>query len=159
IIGAAIAPLSVTAHAAAAPTVDPSTLIPPPPPGAVCRADGPSVVCHTGLVFDSVNVPIDFGLPCGVVYETSTDVRPGIRWYEPSSGTIAMRFVRQDLGGTWSLSPTGAQPRVTISAHANWSNDVFPDPADEETWPTTFHGDGLTVRAAGTGVVAHIAGL
>jgi hypothetical protein len=106
---------------AAAATVDPDTLNPPPPPGADCREDGTWIICHTGLTFDAVNAPIDdFGLPCGTIYETSNDVRRGIRWYGRADRTIVKRVVTQDVEGTWSLSPTGAGPAVSLSAHANW---------------------------------------
>jgi hypothetical protein len=96
---------------AAGPLIDPSTLQPPPPPGAECRADGAWTICHTGLLFTPVNEPIlDFELPCGTLYETATDVRRGIRWYNSDDGKLVRRFVSQDMEGAWSLSPTGAGP-------------------------------------------------
>ena len=98
--------------AAAGPVVDPSTLQ-PPPPGAECRADGQSIICHTSLVLTPVNEPVA-ELPCGTVYETSNDVRRGIRWYN-SDGKLVKRFVTQDLEGTWSLSPTGASPTAKLT--------------------------------------------
>ncbi|MGH3116449.1 MAG: hypothetical protein ACRDQ2_04945, partial [Gaiellales bacterium] len=62
--------------AAAGPIVDPSTLQPEPPPGAVCRADGPWTICQTTFLVDVVNEPIlDFDLPCGTIYETIYDLR------------------------------------------------------------------------------------
>jgi hypothetical protein len=139
-------------------TVDPNTLIPPPPPGAECRATGAFVICHTDFVETAVNEPI-FDLPCGTIYETINDVRRGIRWYDSSDLTIVKRLVFQDAEGTWSLSPTGDGPTVTLTAHSNWRNLEFPDPLDESTWPTTFHGNGFTLAAPGFGVIAHIAGL
>lgn len=142
--------------AAAGPLVDPSTLQPPPPPGAECRADGQWIICHTSLVLTPVNEPVA-ELPCGTVYETSTDVRRGIRWYN-SDGKLVKRFVTQDLEGTWSLSPTGAGPTAKLSAHDNWRN-VYAVPGDESSGPTTFHGNGITVQAPGFGVIVHIAGL
>jgi hypothetical protein len=145
--------------AAAGPLVDPSTLQPPPPPGAECRLDGAWIICHTSLVFTPVNEPIlDFQLPCGTVYETASDVRRGIRWYDSSTGKLMKRFVSQDFEGTWSLSSTGAGPTVTVTAHANWRN-VYAVPGDESSGPTIFHGNGFTIRAPGFGVIVHIAGL
>jgi hypothetical protein len=144
--------------AAAGPLVDPSTLQPPPPPGAECRLDGAWIICHTSLVFTPVNEPI-FELPCGTVYETSTDVRRGIRWYDSSTGRLVTRFVTQDLEGTWSLSPTGAGPTVTVTAHTNWRNVNIDADADESTWPITVHGNQVMVRAPGFGVIVLIAGL
>jgi len=150
----------IAVPATAGPLVDPSTLQPTPPPGAECREDGAWIICHTGLVFTPVNEPIlDFELPCGAVYETSTDVRRGIRWYNSSDSKLVTRLVTQDLEGTWSLSPTGTGPTVMITVHANWRNVNINADADESTWPTTSHGDGFTVQAPGFGVIAHIAGL
>ena len=75
--------------AAAGPLVDPSTLQPPPPPGAECRLDGQWVICHTALEFAPVNEPIlDIELPCGTMYWTGTDVRSGIRWYNADDGKL-----------------------------------------------------------------------
>jgi hypothetical protein len=96
--------------AAAGPLVDPSTLQ-PPPDNAECRLDGAWTICHTSLVFTPVNEPIrDFQLPCGTLYETASDVRRGIRWYDSNTGKLLKRFVSQDFQGTWSLSPTGTGP-------------------------------------------------
>jgi hypothetical protein len=144
--------------AAAGQLIDPSTLQPPPPPGAECRVDGEWIICHTELVLTPVNEPIlDFEPPCGTLYETATDVRSGIRWYN-SDGMLVTRSVTQDMEGTWSLSSTGAGPTATITAHANWRN-VYAVPGDESSGPTIFHGDGFTVQAPGFGVIVHIAGL
>jgi hypothetical protein len=145
--------------AAAGPLVDPSTLQPPPPPDSECRLDGAWIICHTSLEFHPVNEPIlDFQLPCGTLYETADDVRRGIRWYDSNTGKLLKRFVSQDFEGTWSLSPTGAGPMVTVIAHANWRN-LYAVPGDESSGPTIFHGNGFTIRAPSFGVIVHIAGL
>ncbi len=147
----------LAAPAAAGPIVDPSTLQPEPPPGAVCRADGPWTICQTTFLVNVVNEPILFlDLPCGTVYETISDLREGIRWY--LDGKLVKRFVSQNAEGTWSLSPTGAGPTVKISLHANW-RDEYAVPGDESSALTTFHGNGFTASAPGAGVIAHIAGL
>jgi hypothetical protein len=151
---AALVWLSVPATAGS--LVDPATLQPVPPPDAVCRDDGEWIICHTALHFEAVNQAI-FDLPCGTVYETSIDDRSGIRWYN-AEGRLAKRFVTQDLEGTWSLSPSGAGPTVTVSAHVNWRN-VYAVPGEDADGPATSHGDGLTIRAAGVGVITHIAGI
>jgi hypothetical protein len=143
------------APAAAGPVVDPGTLQPEPPPGAVCRANGQLTICHTVFAEVLVNEPI-FDLSCGTVYETNNDVREGIRWY--LDGKLVKRFVSQNAEGTWSLSPSGAGPTVAIALHANWRNE-YAVPGDESSGPETFHGSGITVRAPGVGVIAHIAGL
>jgi hypothetical protein len=133
---------SATAPASAGTIVDPATLVPPPPPGAVCRADGRYVICHTFLDFSLVNEPV-FELPCGTVYETSLDHREGIRFYV--DGLLVKRFVTQDIEGTWSLSPTGTEPTVRLFAHDTWWND-FPVAGDESSAITTFHGNGIRVQ-------------
>lgn len=145
----------MTAPAMAGPIVDPSTLEPTPPPGAVCRTDGPWTICQTTFLEEVLNEPV-FGLPCGTVYENMYDLREGIRWY--LDGKLVKRFVSQNAEGTWSLSPTGAAPTVTIALHANWKNE-YALPGDESSGLQTFHGSGITVRAPGVGVIAHIAGL
>jgi hypothetical protein len=147
--------VGTTAPASAGVIVDPSALQPPPPPGALCRADGRYVICHTFLDFTLVNEPV-FDLPCGTVYETSFDHREGIRWY--ADGLLVKRFVTQDVEGTWSLSPTGAGPTVRLMAHANWWTD-YAVAGDESTQSITFHGDSIRVQLPGSGGTLHIAGL
>jgi hypothetical protein len=140
----------------ARPSVDLDALIPPPPPGANCRVVGTQVICHTGVVEpERVNEPL-LDLPCGTVYETSTDVRRGLRWYDSTSLTIVKRLVFFDLEGTWSLSAVGVGPTVRITGRAVNRNVIFPDPEDPDTWPATFHGPGFTIQAEGFGVIAEI---
>jgi hypothetical protein len=154
---AALTTVLAAGPAAAGSVVDPSTLQPEPPPGAVCRANGPWTICQTTFLVDVVNEPIVYlDLPCGIVYETIVDLREGIRWY--LDGKLIKRFVSQNAEGTWSLSPTGAGPTVKISLHANW-RDEYAVPGDESSGLTTFHGSGFTASAPGVGVLAHIAGL
>ena len=72
---------------------------------------------------DLVNEPIaDFDLPCGTLYETIYDLREGIRWYPGRK--VVKRFVSQNAEGTWSLSPSDAEPTVKISFHANWRTSM-----------------------------------
>lgn len=148
--------ISAIHPASAGRPVDPNTLTPPPPPGAKCSANGNQVICHSNLDFTFVNEPV-FDISCGTIYETSTDNRVGIRWYN-SDGKLVSRHVRQDDEGTWSLSPTGAGPLVNISVHANWSNQ-YPIPGDEASATQVNHGVGFTAQAPGFGVILHIAGL
>jgi hypothetical protein len=142
----------------AAGAVDPNTLVPAPPEGAVCRADGQWTICHTSLSFAPVNELSGDVLPCGPVYQTGTDERRGIRWYN-SDGLLAKRFVTQDVEFTWSLSPTGAGPLITLSAHANWRNVYAVPGSDADTEPQFTHGNEVTISQPGVGVIAHIAGL
>ena len=158
-VGAAMAVAILTAlapEAPAKPVVDRDSLVPPPPAGADCRAAGQRVICHTGVIEpERINEPL-LDLPCGTLYESSTDVRRGIRWYDASSHTIVKRFVSFDLEGTWSLSPSGEGPVAEVSGRATSLDVVFPDPEDPDTWPTVFRGVGFTVQARGVGVIAHV---
>ena len=149
----AVAGLALPAVASAGtPIPDPSVLQPPPPPGAVCRDDGTYIICHTTLGGASVNDPI-FDLPCGQLYETSTDNREGISWYV--DGLLVKRRTVAHLRGTWSLSPTGEGPTVSIAGDWNWWIRLAV-PGDESTGELTAHGSdfrlsgqGLEVRDAG----------
>lgn len=133
--GVGLGASSVSAEAA--PFADVNTLVPAPPPGATCHAAAAHTLCRT--IFDnSVTNEEAFVLPCGQVYETADDVRRGLRWYEDSH--LVRRFVFQSASGSWSLSSDGAGPTVTWTAHANWQNVGVDAVADEETWPTTYHG-------------------
>ena len=143
--------------ASAAPrSVDPTTLTPPPPPGAECTQTGNYILCQT--YFDEpslLNEPV-FKLSCGTVYETSTVHREGIRWYS-SEGLLLRRFVTEDVEGSWSLSPSGEGPSVRFFAHDNWT-DVYAIPGDVESVSTTYHGLAFTALAPGSGVLFHITG-
>jgi hypothetical protein len=138
--------------------VDPATLTPPPPDGSLCRADGRWIICQTAVAFAPVNEPSGDELPCGVIYQTGTDEREGVRWYN-SDGLLAKRFVRQDVELTWSLSPAGDGPVVLVSAHVTWSNVYAVPGSDPNTEPQPTHGNDLTISQPGVGVIAHIAGL
>jgi hypothetical protein len=161
---AALALAGAVSPAAAAPgsqvpatvIVDPSTLTPEPPPGAVCRQAGPQVICETSFEVHLVNEPA-FELPCGVFYETVDDVRRGIRWY--TDGLLTQRFVFQQAVGQWSLSPTGEGRVADVTAHVTWRNvDVDPF-APEDTWPQTTIGMGLKVQADDGGIVFQESGI
>lgn len=65
-------------RALAVATLGPNTLVPVPPPGAVCHAGGPQVICHTAILDMPVNAPDD-DLPCGTLYITGIDDGRGIR--------------------------------------------------------------------------------
>ena len=148
------------AFAAAGKAVDPAALTPAPQlvgAEAECRADGRWILCHTTLAVDLVNEPV-FDLTCGTVYETSRDVRHGIRWYNAADSVIVKRHVTQDLEGAWSLSPAGAGPTLSVDVHANWYDSQYADPTDLGSGVGATHGE-FTVKAPGVGVIAHIAGL
>ncbi len=145
-----------TASASAGTIVDPSTLQ-PVPPNAVCRDDGPQIICDTFVDEDLVNEPIlDFDLPCGTIYETSHYHGAGTRWYVDR--LVVRRHVAASLDGTWSLSPTGAGPTVRISGY--WSYwTVWTTPGDTSTAvDTSSSGNDFKISAPGFGVIVHDAG-
>ena len=144
------------ASGALAAEVDPSTLTPPPPPGARCHTTGPErVVCDTVLNESFENLP-DFELPCGVVYLTGTDHREGFRFYE--DGLMVRRHVTADLDAIAALSPTADGPSVRMTSHRNWWS-VWPIPggSDDEAVYTQAGMD-LKFSAPGLGASFQIAG-
>ena len=152
--------LAVIAPAASAdrPTVDPTTLQPPPPPDARCDPTGRYVICHTVIDFSVEAEPVtDLGLPCGTIYFTATDVRHGLRFYE--NGLLVRRHVTAPGGvsGFISLSPTGEGPRVEVVGHLNWWS-TFSVPGDEDTESTTSHGLDIRLTSPDGEIIAIIAG-
>jgi hypothetical protein len=145
--------IAVGVPATAGPIVDPDTLTPVPPPGAVCRADGDWTICHTVFLEDATNEPA-FDLPCGTVYQTSHDPRTGLRWY--FDDLLVKRQVFSGYEGTWSLSATGSEPTVSFIGHRTWT-DIYTVPGDEGSAIETFRG--LDLRAFLPGGVIQIAGL
>ena len=152
----AVGSLTLAANAdAGRPIPDTSVLQPPPPAGAVCRADGPYVICDTFLDLAATNEPV-FDLPCGTVYETSTDHRDGTRWYVDN--LLVKRRVVAHFSGTWSLSPAGAGPTVAVVGNWNWWIRLTV-PGDESTGELTSHGSDLRVTGPGLGGSIHDAGI
>jgi hypothetical protein len=151
----AAAALTLVGPAGAGEQIDPSVLQPPPPPGAVCRADGPYVICDTFLDATLENEPV-FDLPCGTVYETSADHRDGTRWYVDN--LLVKRRVVAHLTGTWSLSPIGQGPTVALDGSWNWWIRLAV-PGDESTGELTSHGTDLRVSGPGLGGLIHDAGI
>jgi hypothetical protein len=150
------------AFATGAKTVDPGALtpVPAPPTVAECRADGRWIVCHTTLTIDLVNEPlVDVpAVPCGTIYETSTDIRHGIRWYNAADSIIVKRHVTQSAEGTWSLSPDGSGPTARLQASGNWYDSDYADPNDLSSGTGAAHGE-VKILAPGYGRIIQIAGL
>lgn len=145
------------AFAAATRLVDPGILIPEPPSGAVCWAVGGGTICHTQLSFPSVNEPV-LDLPCGTVYQTGSDVRLGIRWYNDDNKLVKRLYTLTADAG-WSLSPQGAEPTVAVTIRENWSS-LFAVPGDLSTeFGGHTAGVGVKVQSPGFGVIAHVSGL
>ena len=155
VVLAGVLAATVTDALAGPPSVDPSTLQPPPPPGASCRLDGRFVICQTEL-HESLDAEPILELPCGTLYETARDDREGIRWYE--DGLAVRRFVSRHFSGYWTLSPTGEGPFVTLRGHSNfWTEWLVP--GDEATEQDTFHGLEVLAKAPDGGIVAQITGV
>ena len=134
----------VGAPVAAAGSVDPSTLQPPPPPGSRCFEAGNQVICDTVLDFYPANSP-EFDAPCGTLYLTGTDLRDGFRFY--TDGKLTRRHVTYDQNGTLTLSPTGEDPSVTMIAHGSEWN-VWPVPGGDSVNKES----GLNLRISGPGI-------
>ena len=136
--------LLAAAPASLAVSVDPSTLQPPPPPGAKCHTAGNQVICDTILNFDLENEP-DFDLPCGTLYLTGTDYREGFRFYV--DGKIVRRHVTGAFNVTGSLSPAGDGPTIRLIARWNiWSVWPIPGGGDDDAVAIER---GLSLRAMG----------
>ena len=153
----AVASLVLAPPAFAGAIVDPNTLQ-PIPPNASCRDDGRQIICDTFVDELAVNEPIsDFDLPCGTIYETSHYHGAGTRWYVDR--LAVKRHVAASLDGTWSLSPTGAEPTVKISGY--WSIwTVWTTPGDDSTLVEyRSSGNDFKVSAPGFGVILHDAGV
>jgi hypothetical protein len=147
--------LAVVPGAGAASPVDPASLTPPPPPGSTCVAVGGStVICHTQVSFPADADPL-FDVACGTVYQTSTDDRVGIRWYE--DGLLARRQYRAELDGTWSLTPDANGPSITITG-AWTSSSIWTVPGDDDTVVETLHGLHFHGFAPGLGGALLLAG-
>ena len=144
------ASLLAGASTALAAEVDPSTLTPPPPPGARCHTTGPDrVVCDTTLDFTFENAP-DFEAPCGVIYVSGTDFRDGFRFYE--DGLMVRRHVTVQVNATMSLSPTGDGATVRLIARGGWWN-VWPVPGGSDAEALQVS-SGVDIKLIGPGLGA-----
>lgn len=144
-----------TAPLASARSVDPSTLQPPPPPGARCHEAGNQVICDTTLDASFVNEAA-FDAPCGTLYITGSDLRDGTRWY--TAGLITHRHVVGALNATLTLSPTGDGPSVKVTGHWNWWSVWSVPGGDDEDAVTTESGLDLRISGPGIGSRFHISG-
>ena len=147
--------LATVPAASAGTPVDPDTLTPPPPPGATCEAvGGGTVICQTAISFPADGEFV-FDIGCGPVYQTSTDDRYGIRWYE--NGLITKRVFRGDLDGTWSLTPDASGTVIKITG--KWSSlSTWSVPGDNDTLVQTDQGLMVHGTAKGLGATLILAG-
>ena len=111
--------------------VDPASLSPQPPGDTVCWSTGTAVRCDSIFDASRTNEP-EFELPCGVVYATVTDIRTSTRWYQ--DGLLVRRQVHQTVQGFWTLSPTGADPQVTVVTHTGWGEGYLSRAISRRPW-------------------------
>lgn len=134
--------------------VDPNTLTPPPLAGTTCVLNGAEVLCNLTIDVSYTNEPW-FEAPCGVVYATGRDVREYTRWYE--NGLLVRRHVHEDGEASWTLSPTGAGPLLSVITHTNWG-ETYTIPGDLSSAVGSQQGTDLLVRSTDGGVVSQISG-
>jgi hypothetical protein len=144
----------VTVAAAGHTPVDPATLSPEPPGGAVCWSTGTAVRCDSTFDASYANEPF-LELACGTVYATATDIRWATRWYE--QGLLVRRSVHETAEGFWTLSPTGAGPRATVVTHTGWGEDYLV-PGDLSSAVGSQQGTDFLVRAPRGGVLFQVSG-
>ena len=145
----AINAITLPNAAAAAESIDGTTLTPPVIPGTPCLADGRWIRCETGFSASWANEPA-FELPCGSVYETATQVRRSTRWY--LDRLLVQRNAVDSIRGTWSLSATGAGPSVEIRINDGW-HEEFVIPGDVSSDVERAHGSFLRVLGLGNAVL------
>jgi hypothetical protein len=126
--------------------VDPTSLTPPLQPYRVCYLDGQSIRCDTSGTTTVANSPA-FDLPCGTVYETGTDVRRAVRYYNLDK-LLVERNAEEEYNGMWTLSPTGGGPSVQLRANDGW-HEHFVIPGDLDSDSERAHGSFLHVIAFG----------
>ena len=144
----AVASLTAVTGASARTPVDPTSLTPPLKAFRVCYEEGPFVHCDTSGVDEFVNEPTD-EVPCGLLYETSTEVSHSTRWYQ--DGLIIRRAVQVHVDGTWSLSPTGEGPAVAFGRDMSW-DEHFAIPGDIDSGVLSQRGSTLRVPRVGSGL-------
>ena len=142
----AISSLAGATGVSARTLVDPTTLIPPLKPFRICYQLGPYVQCDTSGETFSPYEATDV-LPCGQVYESSTNVSNSTRWYQ--DGLIIRRAVQERDRGTWSLSPTGDGPTVEFRKDGSW-DEHFAIPGDIDSGVRDLRGAALLVPALGS---------
>jgi hypothetical protein len=147
--------LLVPGVAAGTPVIDPSVLQPPPLPGSVCQAVGPSTVfCRIDLVNEFVDETL-FPTACGDVLQSGTERLAVVRRYE--DGKLVSRLIRGHLDGRWHIQPGDGGPSIDITG--NWSTSyVWTTPGDDATILATDRGLEFKASAPGIGAQLMLAG-
>ncbi len=147
----AIALLGTAGMASAARVqVDPTSLTPPLKAFRVCVLEGERISCDTSTTDSWANVPI-LELPCGTLYESATRVGKSVRYYNLDKLLVERNAVEK-IDGSWTLSPVGAGPALTISADDGW-HEHFVVPGDLSSDVEQAHGSFLHVKSVGSTIL------
>jgi hypothetical protein len=145
-IAVIVASLGFASSAAARSYVDPTTLTPPLKPFRVCWQLGPTVQCDTSGEETYENRETDV-LPCGQIYESAHGSSNSTRYYQ--DGLLVRRAVQEEYRGSWSLSPTGAEPTVEYAQNNSW-DDHFSIAGNIDSFVRTVRGSLIRVPALGS---------
>ena len=154
--------LAVAPQALAAPiTVDPATLL-PPPPGSFdprCVAQGGGTICTGTEVATFVDLDLsDGGFACDghAIIDDGQQIRDG-RFAYDAQGRATDWFTRGTFREVWTLDGVPGAPQLTT--HGQWSvkND-FRIPGDITSRTRAYRGEQLAVYGP-NGLVAHNPGI
>jgi hypothetical protein len=152
---AALLLLGVPGALAGTPVPDPSFLQPPPLPGSICQAVGPSTVfCRIDLVNEFVDEPL-FPTACGDVLQSGSERLAVVRRYE--GGKLVSRLIRGHFDGRWHIAPGDGGPSIDFTG--NWSTTyVWATPGDDATMVATDRGLEFKASTPGVGAQLMLAG-
>jgi hypothetical protein len=122
-----------------------------------CFANGPGILCQG--TYDPSWTNDDTGLTCDgqPIYTTGGGHERLTRWHD-ADGRALHTAVQLRYEEAWSLSPEGAGPTVTLRGDWNRLYD-YPVPGSLQDRVLTEVGSSWIATAAGSGVIAHDAGL
>ena len=113
-----------------------ATLLPAPPPGAICQTTGTGTLCHGSETFNVTNAPT--GISCGafeVLATFSGTVTYELRYNAAGLGTEGT--FHENVVGTYINSVTAKT--ITNNGHATVV-DIFGTPGDQSTVTQTLNG-------------------
>ena len=154
--------LAVAPGALAAPvTVDPATLIPPPPASfdPRCVAQGGGTICTGTEVATFVDLDLsDGGFACDVhaIIDNGQQIREG-RFAYDAQGRATDWFTRGTFREVWTLDGIPGAPQLTT--HGQWSvKNEFHVPGDITSRTRAYRGENLAIHGPG-GLVSHDPGI
>jgi len=149
--------LAPGAVAASAPSVDPSTLTPPPNPDFSwdCSATAQRILCTGVEVSGAVDADVGFSCDGRRILTTFSQVVTSHRTHD-----AAGRVMRNHLVGTfdeqWRVEGT---TNPVVNARGRWVVDmVYAEPGVVESRTVTYLGTTLALTAPGKGVIAQDTG-